>query len=57
MKINMKKTDKETRELTQKKLLLISNHLEKVNELTNYKMNTEHITEIKYHLAKMMAKI
>ena len=57
MKINMKKTDKETRELTQKKILLIGNHLEKVNELTEYKMNTEHITEIKMHLALMMAKI
>ena len=57
MKINMKKTDKETRELTQKKILLIGNHLEKVNELTNYKMNIEHITEIKMHLALMMAKI
>ena len=53
----MTEKDRVARELAQKKILLIGNHLEKVNELTEYKMNTEHITEIKYHLAKMMAKI
>ena len=53
----MTEKDRVARELTQKKLLLISNHLDKVNELTEYKMNTEHITEIKMHLALMMAKL
>ena len=53
----MTEKDRVARELAQKKILLIGNHLEKVNEMTGYKMNIEHITEIKMHLALMMAKI